>query len=107
MVKLTSWPGFTRTTSASEISALTSIRSSLASFTMVGALWIELMVWPASTTTATTVPSVGAVMRVRSRLILAVDRLTSARAFWASSASSSATATSTSAVAVSTVSREE
>ena len=64
MVKRACMPGLTLTTSASEISALTVIRSSWAIFTRVGADWLELTVCPCLTTTPTTVPSMGAVMRV-------------------------------------------
>ena len=64
VVKYTGMPGLILTTSASEISALTVTTSSRASMTMVGAVWLALTVRPSSATTATTVPSIGAVMRV-------------------------------------------
>ncbi|KAG1435928.1 hypothetical protein G6F57_020897 [Rhizopus arrhizus] len=57
-------PALILTTAASEISALTVTTSSRASMTMVGAVWLALTVRPSSATTATTVPSIGAVMRL-------------------------------------------
>ncbi|MNJ77427.1 hypothetical protein D3C77_749260 [compost metagenome] len=64
VVKYTGMPALILTTSASETSALTVTRSRRASITMVGAVWLALTVRPSSATTATTVPSTGAVMRV-------------------------------------------
>ena len=64
VVKYTGMPALILTTSASDISALTVTTSSRASITMVGAVWLAFTVRPSSATTATTVPSIGAVMRV-------------------------------------------
>ena len=50
--------------SPSEISMLFSILERSAICTMVGVVWLAFTVWPSSTTTETTVPSSGAVMRV-------------------------------------------
>jgi len=57
-------PGATFTMSASEISARTVITSSWPRMTMVGADWEAFTVWPSWATRASTVPSMGAVMRV-------------------------------------------
>src|SRR6185369_6719960 len=78
MVKVADWPGVTLVTSASEIWALITMVSRLAILTMVGEVWLALTLWPSVTSTATIVPSVGAMILVRDRA-----RLASSTASWA------------------------
>ncbi|KAG0909980.1 hypothetical protein G6F32_016853 [Rhizopus arrhizus] len=59
--------------------------STWATLMMVGALWMELTVWPSLVTTATTMPSMGEPMRVYPRLTRAVSTWISACAICAAS----------------------
>ncbi|KAG0757396.1 hypothetical protein G6F22_019978 [Rhizopus arrhizus] len=80
--------------------------STWATLMMVGALWMELTVWPSLVTTATTMPSMGETMRVYPRLTRAVSTWISACAICASSEAISARVTASLASAVSKASRE-
>src|SRR5690554_1717948 len=105
VVNHTSMPRRSRLTSASETWVSTVIVDRSAMRRMVGACWLAFSVWPCRALIDTTVPSIGATMRVYSRLASSARRLASVCSICARSASIWALAARSWASAVCSASR--